>query len=156
MHRSKVAHSLLPKITQEEDADILIISEQYANFKNGRWFEDESKTAAIWLPDIRQNIKKEGKGNGYTWLLLDNVIIISCYLTPSDNIDTFQAKLDSIEDLARTHCGYMIIAGNFNSRATDWGMPTTDSRGKREIHRLSGVQDVRVLFQMSPLLQRTC
>ncbi|XP_073847500.1 uncharacterized protein [Musca autumnalis] len=48
-----------------------------------------------------------------------------------DNIDTIQEKLERIEDFAMSQHGGLIIAGDFNARAVDRGMPTTDARGKR-------------------------
>ncbi|XP_054746791.1 uncharacterized protein LOC129251477 [Anastrepha obliqua] len=59
--------------------------------------------------------------------------IISCYLTPSDSIADFQAKLDNIEDTARQISGHTIIAGDFNSKAMEWGSRTTNPRGQRII-----------------------
>lgn len=133
MHRGKVAHSLLGQIVYEEGADIVIISEQYKSIETGKWVEDESKTASIWLPSSKQAIDQSGYGNGFSWIVLDNLTIVSCYLTPSDHIDSFQQKLDDIEDFTRHRDGDIIIAGDFNSRAVEWGMPTTDPRGKRII-----------------------
>ncbi|XP_073821380.1 uncharacterized protein [Musca autumnalis] len=134
MHRGKVADAILPQIVREQEADIMVISEQYSSKTSGQWFEDESKTAAIWIPD-RRNKKpmKEGKGNGYVWIQFAEVTIMSCYLTPSDSIDEFQSKLDAIEDESRRVDGNIIMAGDFNSRAIEWGSQETNGRGRRII-----------------------
>lgn len=138
MHRGKVAHALLPQIAKEQEADVIIISEQYTHMRNGIWIEDESRTAAIWLPCCRQyDIKNSGKGNGYAWLQIDTLTIISCYLTPSDTIELFQQKLNEIEDFSRTICEDIIIAGDFNSRAVEWGMKTSDSRGRKILQMIA-------------------
>lgn len=133
MHRGKVADALLPQIIIEQEADIAIISEQYTKKMNGVWSEDETATAAIWIPPASRLISRSsGKGNGFVWALLDNnVTIVSCYLTPSDSIEDFQNKLDEIEDNLRALEGPVILAGDFNARSPEWGTRNLDSRGKR-------------------------
>lgn len=132
MHRGKVAHTILPQIVLEQEADIVIISEQHSQMLNGLWFEDESKTAAIWIPNRRWiQPKNHGKGNGFVWVQLEDITLVSCYLTPSDHIDEFQRKLDAIEDSIRDIGGLFMVAGDLNSRAVEWGTQTTNSRGRR-------------------------
>lgn len=131
MHRGKVADALLPQIVIEQDADITIISEQYAKKTSGLWFDDESETAAIWIPSnsmVRPTIT--GQGNGFVWVQTDEITLVSCYLTPSDNMSEFQTKLDAIEDEIRKIEGKIIVAGDFNSRGVEWGSRTTNSRGR--------------------------
>lgn len=138
MHRGKVADALLPQIIIEQKADIAIISEQHSKVTSGLWTEDLTGTTAIWIPDVSRFIpKKSGKGNCFTWVQIDNLTLISCYLTPSDNIDVFQAKLDGIEDFVREIRGDVIVAGDFNARAADWGMKSTNSRGRRIVQMIA-------------------
>ncbi|XP_039954228.1 uncharacterized protein LOC120770715 [Bactrocera tryoni] len=105
---------------------------QYKKKERGTWLEESSSTAAIWLPPGSNAITiDKGNGNGFVWAKCDFFTVISCYLTPSDSIQEFQEKLDNIEDTARSIEGQLIIAGDINSNAVEWGMPNTDSRGKR-------------------------
>lgn len=132
MHRAKTADALLPQIVLEQKADIAVISEQYNKKTSGFWIEDDSTTAAIWIPTPRVNqIKGHGKGNCFVWVQLQDITIMSCYLTPSDTIDIFETKLYDIEDKIRDIAGRIIVAGDFNSQAVEWGMRTTNSRGRR-------------------------
>ncbi|XP_039968930.1 uncharacterized protein LOC120780737 [Bactrocera tryoni] len=132
MHRCKTADALLSQMVTESDYEMIIISEQYKKKERGTWLEDGSSTATIWLPP-GSNIStvNNGNGNGFVWAKCDLFTVISCYLTPSDSIHEFQGKLDNIEDTARSIEGQLIIAGDLNSRAVEWGLPSTDSRGKR-------------------------
>lgn len=140
MHRGKVANALLPQIIIEQKADIAIISEQHSKITNGLWTEDDTGTAAIWIPfTSRLTPKKTGKGNCFTWVQIENLTLVSCYLTPSDNIDMFQAKLDGIEDYLRETLGDIIVAGDFNARAAEWGMQSTNSRGRRIVEMIARV-----------------
>lgn len=132
MHRGKVADAILPQIVHEQEVDIMIISEQYTQKTTGQWFEDDSRTAAIWIPDLKtMKPRNAGKGNGFVWVQIVDITLISCYLTPSDSIDEFQSKLNALEDEARNIDGKIIMAGDFNSRAVEWGSQTTNPRGRR-------------------------
>lgn len=131
MHRGKTADSLLSQIAIEQCADVMIISEQYLNKDNDTWFDDETGTAAIWIPRTDTfKPKKSGKRNGFVWVQLDEITLVSCYLTPSDNINEFHAKLEAIEDEIRCMDGQVIVAGDFNARAVEWGSRSTNSRGR--------------------------
>lgn len=132
LHRSVTASALLPQIMLEHNSEVAIISEQHSKLQSGRWFEDTSGTAAIWLMSgANFQTTRYGSGDGFVWITSRNFTIISCYLTPSDPIHTFQAKLDCIEDAALAIGGNLIIAGDLNAKASEWGMSTTNSRGRR-------------------------
>lgn len=132
MHRGKTADALLPQIVAEQDSDVAIISEQYSRKMTGCWIEDDTGTAAIWTPrNLGSRLKSQGKGNCFVWAQFEDVTVLSCYLTPSDNISEFETKLENIEDKIKEIGGHFIVAGDLNSRAVEWGMPTTNSRGKR-------------------------
>lgn len=132
MHRSKTADALLPQLMLEHEADVAIVSEQYTEANSGTWIEDTSSTAAIWVTEnCNLQITNSGKGNGFVWINSQHITIMSCYLTPSDTIAEFQHKLDSIEDVARHTSGKLVMAGDFNSKANEWGMQTTNQRGRR-------------------------
>lgn len=131
LHRSLTADALLVQVMMEHKADLAVISEQYSP-KNGNWYEDTSKTAAIWIINAANfQILRDGKGDGFVWVSSNTYTVISCYLTPNCCIEDFQSKLDSIEDTARSIGGNLIIAGDFNARAIEWGTTTTNSRGRR-------------------------
>lgn len=132
MHRSKTADALLPQLITEHDADVVVISEQYGTKSSGIWLEDATQTAAIWLPGGSKFIATgSGAGTGFVWAYSLHFTLMSCYLTPSDNIEEFQSKLNSIEDKILEIGGSFLIAGDFNSKAVEWGMPLTNSRGRR-------------------------
>lgn len=132
MHRGKTADALLSQIVIEQEADITVISEQYGRRTSGCWVEDDTSTAAIWIPTTcGKEPKGYGKGNCFAWVQFEDFTIMSCYLTPSDSISDFEKKLDDIEDAIMDIGGHFIVAGDFNSRAAEWGMPYTNSRGRR-------------------------
>lgn len=66
------------------------------------------------------------------WIKVNNVIIVSCYLTPSDTIENFNTKLNDIEDTFRDK-NNLVIGGDLNSKAVEWGSNLTNPRGIRII-----------------------
>ncbi|KAM8702200.1 hypothetical protein ACLKA7_001892 [Drosophila subpalustris] len=71
------------------------------------------------------------QGNGFVWVKSSKYSVMSCNLTPSGSFAEFETKLDSIEDCARGIGEPLVIAGDFNARAVEWGSSSTDSRGRR-------------------------
>lgn len=56
--------------------------------------------------------------------------LISCYFTPNEAIDIFETKLGELEDVVRDAEGGVVVGGDFNARAIEWGMPQTNTRGR--------------------------
>ncbi|GJQ83619.1 hypothetical protein Trydic_g19943, partial [Trypoxylus dichotomus] len=54
----------------------------------------------------------------------------SCYLTPNESIQQFRTKIDALEDAIFNTQGEVIVGGDFNAKAIEWGMPHPDSRGR--------------------------
>lgn len=154
MHRGRVADALLPQIMIEKTADIAIVSEQYSR-KSGLWIEDDSATTAVWIPRTSKlTPNKSGKGNCFVWVKVEDVTIVSCYLTPSDNIEEFERKLNGIEDFIRMTPGHVIVAGDLNARAVDWGMQTTDARGRRIVEMMARSALVAANIGNTPTFKR--
>ena len=132
LHRSVLADNLLTQFVGEWDVDLVFISEQHHDRDSPGWFSDSLGTAAIWIPDLRKfQILGHGAGEGFVWVRGERITAVSCYLTPNDRIAVFQAKLGALEDFLVEEAGdRYIVAGDFNARAFEWGMPETDTRGR--------------------------
>lgn len=131
MNRSSVAHALLPQIAAETDADVLIISEQYRDIPGPAWTANDSGTAAIWARGGNATrITERGSGEDFVWIRVGTVVIASVYLTPNCSAREFELKLEILEDALQGIRGNCIVAGDFNARAVDWGMPSTNRRGR--------------------------
>jgi len=138
MHRSKTADNLLKQLLLEKGTDAVIISEQYTKANCGNWLQDDTGTAAIWIISTGSfPILNSGRGNGFVWVKGSRYSLISCYLTPNDPIAEFEAKLDSIEDCAREIGEPLVMAGDFNAKAVEWGSSDTDPRGRRTLDMAS-------------------
>lgn len=131
LHRSQTADALLEQLRWDKTADLLILSEQYRNREEPGWYTDTLGTAAIWNPDpARLSVAGHGAGRGFVWIKCDGITIVSCYLTPNESIHDFREKIDRLEDTIVHLGGAFVVAGDFNARAPEWGMPTTDGRRK--------------------------
>ncbi|XP_076549052.1 uncharacterized protein LOC143306153 [Osmia lignaria lignaria] len=137
MNRSRTAHDLLTQLCLEKDADIVLISEQYRDRDGTGWHSDELGTAAIWIPDPRRfTVERRGTGRGFVWVGSGDVTYVSCYFTLNERIGDFQEKLDGLEDAVRDMSCEVIVAGDFNAKAVEWGMEP-DSRGRRVMEMVS-------------------
>ena len=130
MNRSKIADGLLDQLVIEHDIAAVIISEQYRQ-RDG-WYTDTLGTAEIWIRDRNAlMVEQHGNGDGFVWIRTRQLTIVSCYLTPNNPILEFQRKLDGMEDFLWSCPGKVLVAGDFNARAAEWGMPHTKSRGRK-------------------------
>ena len=132
LHRSKIADNLLAQLTLELEVDLLLISEQYKNTNKPGWYSDKLGTAAIYTTENNKSpVRSYASYKGFVSVQVGNVTYFSCYFTPNESMQEFQAKLDILEDAIRENVGPLVVAGDFNSKAVEWGMPNTDSRGKK-------------------------
>lgn len=78
---------------------------------------------------------------------------VSYYLTCSDRINHFNAKLEELEDALRDIGGHLFVFDDFNAEAREWGQPQTNSRGKRVLEIASRLHLV-VLYDGTTTLRR--
>ena len=64
----------------------------------------------------------------FTWLEVARTRLYSCYLPPSNAIEEFERSLDAIVVSARTSMLPVVIGGDFNAWAIEWGSKKTNSR----------------------------
>lgn len=130
LNRSRTADALLHQLAYELKADLLILSEQYRDLDPRYWYRDELGTAAIWIRDpVKTVVNAHGRGKGFVWVQSGGVTYVSCYLTPNEFIQPFREKVDALEDEIQRLAGNIIVAGDFNAKSAEWGMPNANSRG---------------------------
>lgn len=131
LNRSNVANSLLAQLVRERNVDVVMVSEQYQNSQRPTWYSDILGTAAIWISNsARIRTENHGVGRGYVWIKHAGIHFVSCYFTPNEPIRQFEEKLASLEDAVRNWDGSVVLAGDFNARALEWGMAESDRRGE--------------------------
>ncbi|BES90458.1 Reverse transcriptase (RNA-dependent DNA polymerase) [Nesidiocoris tenuis] len=132
MHRSRIADDLLVQMVHEKKIDMLILSEHYKDKEESNWYVDNLGTAALWIPQPSTlTVEDHGKGDGFVWVRIGGATYVSCYLTPNEPIAQFELKLEALEDMMRGTEQDVLLAGDVNAKAAEWGMGETNPRGAR-------------------------
>ncbi|VEN44415.1 unnamed protein product [Callosobruchus maculatus] len=128
--RGRAAYNLLLETAVETHSDILIVAEPSRDIVNSSvWLTDHRNNAAVRILNSKIPMYGTGGGNGYVWIDTGDSVIYSCYFSPNADVAAFEADLDHLkEDIIRSG-KQAIIAGDFNAKAPEWGMPHNDRRG---------------------------
>jgi hypothetical protein len=138
LQRSRAADAMLEQLACEVKAQVVIVSEPYRVKNSPSWFYDGLGTAAVWIPDSRgAQVLGHGSGDGYVWVRLRHVTVYSVYLSPNYSAEEYRGRLEALEDNLQSVSGGVIVAGDFNARAVEWGMPVTNARGRHILEMAS-------------------
>lgn len=131
LNRCQVAQELLLQTVREKDIDVVLVSEQYRNLKRG-WFSDATSSAAIFVPTGNDGANKVSGpcGEGWTWIEVGRCRFYSCYFSPNIPLTEFTTLLKNLVDDVASAPGPLVVGGDFNSHAEDWGSATTSRRGR--------------------------
>ncbi|KAH8346019.1 hypothetical protein KR067_007221, partial [Drosophila pandora] len=141
LNHCEVAHSLLEQTLREKRADIALISEPFKKAETHNYILDPAKSAAIWAPGAQpESIQR---GVGFIRAKVGEFWLYSCYLPPRLTLQQFTHTLDEISHDARSK-GNVVIAGDFNAWAEEWGSPRTNARG-RALQETLAALDVALL-----------
>lgn len=127
----KHAQDLLIHNLLQNSIDIAIISEHYRRVESEIWIEDKTKRAAIIV--MNRNIKVSEiceENEGFVYATINGVRIYSCYYPPSMDINQFEEQINKLEMSIRSSKGRIIVAGDFNSKSSEWYSKILDKRGK--------------------------
>lgn len=144
--RSRLAQDNLEIFAREEEASILLISEP--NIKKSKekcYLLDEKGDAAIAITGRDIGVQKVVKGKGFVAIWTDEAVMVSVYISP--NVGQLEAEevLDSISQVIREERRlHIIIAGDLNAKAKEWGNATENRRG-RSLLEWMGVEDLYLL-----------
>lgn len=131
MNTSRSAFELLSQIASERSVDVAMMCEQNRNMDTNAWRSNVRDTAAVWArEDCVTRVSGHGRGDDFVWIRLGGITLFSVYLTPNCPAMEFESKVSRIEDALRQLPGELVVAGDFNARAIEWGMPETNRRGK--------------------------
>lgn len=129
--RKKTAHDLMFQTAAEKNIDILLISEPNKNkAQKTNDLTDKNIDTQIIILNKKIQITSRGKGTGYNWVEIEDMIIYSCYISPNSKIEEFEQYLQNIEDsIQNKKQKKIIIGGDFNAKSMLWGGKQTDKRG---------------------------
>lgn len=155
LNHCEAAQDLLRQTVIEAKADVAIISEQYASFGDSSVFSaDASDRAAVWACG-KHGFQETGSGMeaGFARARINGIHVYSCYAPPSASIDEFQIFLDRLTNDARDRYP-LIIAGDFNAWAVEWGGRTTNRRGTALLEAFARLQVTLVNMGSTPTFRR--
>ena len=124
------AQDLLQQTARERHIDVAILSEPHHCMTScpRTWVTDSSGKAALWICGSPTNVFANIKAfNGFVRARYGNLWIYSCYLAPSMQLNEFTSALEELAEDARGR--KVIIAGDFNAWAMEWGSQSTNARG---------------------------
>ena len=125
------AQQLLHQAATEPLSDIAVISDPYRIPPgNGNWVADKSSLAGICttskLPVQEVVLTSE---EGYVVAKVNGVFYCSCYAPPRWSTERFTQMVDLLS-MELTGLTPLVVAGDFNAWAVEWGSRFTNQRGQ--------------------------
>lgn len=151
LNRAHAAHADLERRVNREDINVCIISEANRNKSKSKadrdqgWISDDTGDTAIWLP-AGTKVTSSSSIRGITTAKLaeEDILIISCYFSPSRGMDEFEDYLSQIDSVLQSSGGRTLIAGDFNAASRLWGSDANCSRG-REIEDMAARGNLHII-----------
>lgn len=144
LNHCNTAQQLLWQSTTETMCDVAIIAEPYrVPPDNGNWAADSAGMAAIQVMGrfpIQEVVSSSREG--FVIAKINGVFICSCYAPPRWSMAQFHLMLDGLtEELVGRRP--VVIGGDFNAWAEEWGSRCTNARGYSLLEALAKL-DVRL------------
>lgn len=128
--RSRAAYDLLQQTAKEKQIDIILISETNKTMaKKIGANSDKKQDTQIIIVNKNIKVEKFGKGNGFNWVELEDVLIFSCYVSPNVPDLMLENMLVDIDNLLQSKNKDIIITGDFNGKSHLWRERRSDVRG---------------------------
>ena len=127
LNHCEAAQDILSQRVREEGADVVLISEPYKHLDRGVWAADKTGGASIWLTGRQAFQEISTQVEGFVRARINGIHFYSCYARPSWTDIEFQTLLDRIVADARER-DRVIIGGDFNAWAVEWGSRRTNAR----------------------------
>lgn len=113
----------------ERKVDTVLVSEQHRDERN-RWYGAGGRCAVhatSWR--LKETAAGSDSGGGFAWVEIGGIRLYSCYYSPNSPIDAFAADLSRLADDIASSSLPVVVGGDFNAKAPEWGSALTDHRG---------------------------
>lgn len=131
LNHCEVAQDLLWQNMAESSCDVVMISEPYkVPCNDDLWVADTCKGAAINVSrkyPIQEVVSISHEG--FVVAKINGIYFCSCYAPPRWSITEFEKMLDTLVNVV-SNKKPIVIGGDFNAWAKEWGSKSTNKRGQ--------------------------
>ncbi|XP_070136093.1 uncharacterized protein [Drosophila bipectinata] len=130
LNHCRAAQDVLSQTARETKTDIALLSEPHRTGSDNRWAVDLSGKAAIWSCGATgATMHSVHSAEGFVRARIGGAWLYSCYMAPSLTTSEFERMMDCLGKDIRGRSD-VLVAGDFNAWAQDWGCPRTNARGR--------------------------
>ncbi|KAI5718795.1 hypothetical protein M8J76_000447 [Diaphorina citri] len=116
------------KLANDGQYDICIVGEPHKR-RTEDWYGHPD--AKILVVNQELAIFNKGIGPGHSWVDVDNIRIVSFYISPNSGLEDLIIILEEISVTIRSRGQKeIIIAGDVNAKSWGWGCPNQNRRGR--------------------------
>lgn len=135
------AQSLLAQTAIERNVDVMLLSEPYSPDAGnpGVVVDATGKAAVKCCSSLFIEEKENVPMRGIAYAKVQGVYLYSCYAPPSDSAEQFEELLNMLVYHARGRSP-VVIAGDFNAWALEWGSRTYNPRGRALIDAMNQLE----------------
>ena len=140
INRCRAAHDLVETVLSAGGYGACLVSEpNRARAESAGWLIDGRGDAAVWV-SREMVIKGRGRREGFCWVDTGDVVLYSCYVSPNASQTDFEVFLADLERsvVVWGRRRLVVVAGDFNSAATEWGSRATNRRGEQLLEMVAG------------------
>lgn len=101
LNRPRLAQELLEQEIARENYNVAIVAEYYR--AKTTWQRDEHGGAAIWVSRQVGVTAKGPCGKNYVSKIVNNTLVISCYLPPNETLPDFRNSVMEIAEQIQRH-----------------------------------------------------
>ena len=133
LNRCRLAQDLMIRSAWEMAIDVVVISEPARQLPE--WHNDGIGDASLWVTGFNgkfANVTGNISAAGIVTAEVNDTFIVSYYCSPNKRTN-FPAYLDELEGIIKeiwTPGKGLIMAGDLNAKATEWGGAKIDKRGR--------------------------
>lgn len=142
LNHCRAAQDLLMQSMAMMNVELSIMAEPYSIPDRPTWYSDQTNKVAIYWRGIKGSplITEYDKGKGYIAVLWGTCLVIGTYISPNIPLIEFEGYLRSIGNCICSYNGNrVLLMGDMNAKAVEWGSPKTDARGNTLIPWAAGL-----------------
>lgn len=131
VNRSRPSLDLLVHSARESDTGLLLVSEPNYVPDSPGWYASNDCGAAIFvdLNKVRIRCSLAVRGSRFVAINCGAYLIVSVYIPPSIGLTDYNVLLEELSGVLSTRTVKIILAGDFNAKASAWGARAIDQRG---------------------------